>query len=171
MAISKQRLYRKYSGFPKAYRIIHLETSSDVVMRGDGETSIEDSMIKLEKMVQIINQYFDENGVLKPENGGSGGDNLPELLYNMIQASTTIINTGLDRNDKIGISDESSKNGASVTIENLAKFIATLITTKPFIQQSTPPDNHDIIWIDSGNSNIAKFYNGSTWESIKTAWA
>ena len=178
MAISKQRLYRKYANFPKAYRIIHLETSSDIVMRGDGST-VEDAltdmdayMKALKALVDILNEYFDDKKILKPEHGGSGGDNLPELLYNMIMKCTAVTSSGITKDDKMGFADVDGKTGKSITVNDLAQFIATLITTKPFIQSSTPPANHDIIWIDSGNSNTAKFYDSANgWTAIKTAWA
>lgn len=177
-AISKQRLYRKYANFPKAYRIIHLETSSDIVMREDG-TTVEDAlkdmdayMKALKALIDILNSYFDEDHILKPEHGGSGGDNLPLLLYNMIMKCNKSGSTGITKDDLLGFADISDKIGKSITVNDFAQFIATLITTKPFIQANTAPANHDIIWIDSANSNTAKFYDPTNgWTAIKTAWA
>lgn len=31
---------------------------------------------------------------------------------------------------------------------------------------ATPPSDTRILWIDSGNSNILKFYNGSAWVAV-----
>lgn len=35
---------------------------------------------------------------------------------------------------------------------------------------ATPPSDTGILWIDSGNSNILKFYNGSAWVAVGAVW-
>ena len=35
---------------------------------------------------------------------------------------------------------------------------------------STAPSDTGILWIDSGNSNILKFYNGSAWVAVGAVW-
>lgn len=234
MAIVKQRIYQKWGEGPKDYKIIHVETSSDVVMRpsGDGSVSIEDAMQLVEALLKVINDRFDDDGVLKKENGGTGDPNgiadqakklvtertfvtdlasttpgkfdgtknvslgvtgslpatkisgilavekggtgvssLNDALYKFITSSISISSSGLATDDQIGISDTSANTGKRVTIQDLATFIATLITTKPYVRSSSAPSNKDILWIDSGNSDIVKFYNGSSWVATKTAWA
>ena len=132
-SISKQRLYRKYSGFPKAYRIIHLETSTDVVVRGDGETTLEDTLSTMEEAVAAVANHFDENGILKPEYGGSGGDKLPELIQN---ASTSMKPAEspkeLTKDGQLsivvpGAGEDGKDTIVSVTMEHLAKYLSTLI--------------------------------------------
>lgn len=34
----------------------------------------------------------------------------------------------------------------------------------------TPPSDTGILWIDSGNSNTLKFYNGSAWVAVGAVW-
>ena len=207
MAISKQRLYQKFADAPKAYKIIHFETSSDIVMRSDLKTTVEGSL-------QTIENRFDENGVLKEEYGGAaakleeshtfitnlgstqagtfdgtadvslgvtgilpvthgglGTNSLKDALNKFITQCDALDKNGLATNDYVGIADTSGGVGKKVTIDQLAQFISTLITTKPFVISATAPANKGIIWIDSGNSNIAKIHNGSSWIAIKTAWA
>lgn len=36
---------------------------------------------------------------------------------------------------------------------------------------TTAPSNTKLLWVDTGNSNILKYYNGTSWVSVKTAWA
>lgn len=35
---------------------------------------------------------------------------------------------------------------------------------------ATAPSDTGILWIDSGNSNILKFYNGSAWVAVGAVW-
>ena len=35
---------------------------------------------------------------------------------------------------------------------------------------ATPPSDTEILWIDSGNSNTLKFYNGSAWVAVGAVW-
>lgn len=35
---------------------------------------------------------------------------------------------------------------------------------------TTAPSDTGILWIDSGNSNILKFYNGSAWVAVGAVW-
>jgi len=40
----------------------------------------------------------------------------------------------------------------------------------PFVISNTAPTNKTVIWIDSGNSYIAKVYNGSSWIALGAVW-
>ena len=35
---------------------------------------------------------------------------------------------------------------------------------------ATAPSDTGILWIDSGNSNVLKFYNGSAWVAVGAVW-
>ena len=35
---------------------------------------------------------------------------------------------------------------------------------------ATPPSDTGILWVDSGNSNTLKFYNGSAWVAVGAVW-
>lgn len=35
---------------------------------------------------------------------------------------------------------------------------------------NTQPDKTDILWIDTGNGGIAKYYNGTSWIPVKAVW-
>ncbi|MCM1531963.1 MAG: hypothetical protein NC114_06785 [Ruminococcus flavefaciens] len=110
-------------------------------------------------------------GVLSASHGGTGVSSLAGALYKFLTEPDALTSTGLAANDYVGIADVSGNNGKKVTIQDLATFIATLITTKPYMRQNTAPANTEILWIDSGNSDIVKYYNGTSWVAIKTAWA
>lgn len=71
MGIVKHRLYQKYDEGEKDYKIVHLETSSDIVFRPSSTETIEDAVTALEKKVAVIVDRFDKNGILKPEHGGT----------------------------------------------------------------------------------------------------
>lgn len=71
MSIVKHRLYQKYGEGDRDYKIVHLETSSDVVLRPGTTKTIEDAVDTLERKVAVIIDRFDKEGVLKPEHGGT----------------------------------------------------------------------------------------------------
>ena len=39
-----------------------------------------------------------------------------------------------------------------------------------FVVSSTAPTNTNVIWIDSGNSYVAKVYVGSAWVALGAVW-
>lgn len=39
-----------------------------------------------------------------------------------------------------------------------------------FVVQDTAPSNTRVLWIDSANSNIIKFFNGSGWVPCGSTW-
>ena len=40
-----------------------------------------------------------------------------------------------------------------------------------FVAADTAPEETSYVWIDTGNSNIMKFYNGTDWVPVTAAWA
>lgn len=36
--------------------------------------------------------------------------------------------------------------------------------------QTTPPSNHQVLWIDTANGGIAKYWNGASWVIVKATW-
>ena len=71
LVVVKHRIYQKHGEGEKDYKIVHTETSSDIVLRPGTTTNIEDAVAALERKVDIIISRFDKEGVLKPEHGGS----------------------------------------------------------------------------------------------------
>lgn len=39
-----------------------------------------------------------------------------------------------------------------------------------FIAANTAPENTAVLWIDTANGNIMKFYNGNAWVSVGSVW-
>ncbi len=35
---------------------------------------------------------------------------------------------------------------------------------------NTAPTNPKMLWIDTGNNNVAKYYNGTAWVPIPSTW-
>jgi hypothetical protein len=42
-------------------------------------------------------------------------------------------------------------------------------TVSPYVADGTAPTDTTKLWIDTGNNNVIKFYNGATWEATATA--
>ena len=40
----------------------------------------------------------------------------------------------------------------------------------PYVKSATPPSDTGTFWIDTANSNILKFYNGSDWVPVPAVW-
>ena len=49
----------------------------------------------------------------------------------------------------------------ATTLEGLRENIG--LTNAGWVAQDTEPSVRTVLWIDTGNNNIIKFYNGSTW--------
>lgn len=47
---------------------------------------------------------------------------------------------------------------------------ASQITGKLYAAQSTAPSNTNLLWIDTANSNIIKYHNGSAWVATGAVW-
>lgn len=45
-----------------------------------------------------------------------------------------------------------------------------VVVSKPFAAQSTAPSNTEVLWIDTANDNIMKFYDGFKWTTITATW-
>ena len=43
-------------------------------------------------------------------------------------------------------------------------------TNLAFVAGSETPSNTNVFWIDTGNNNLLKYYNGSEWVAISAAW-
>lgn len=47
---------------------------------------------------------------------------------------------------------------------------AQLPTVGGYVRQSSAPSDSSLLWIDSGNSNKMKYYNGSSWVPVPATW-
>ena len=80
-----------------------------------------------------------------------------------------------------GSSDDARINELSTNVENtyLKKTDAanTYLTQTSaeainfaFVASTNEPTNHKVFWIDTGNNNLLKYYDGEKWVSISAAW-
>ena len=80
-----------------------------------------------------------------------------------------------------GSSDDARINELSTNVENtyLKKTDAanTYLTQESaeainfaFVASKTVPTNQKVFWIDTGNNNLLKYYDGEQWVSISAAW-
>lgn len=59
------------------------------------------------------------------------------------------------------------ENGYTGTEEQFNKNLAHV---SGFIVSNEAPENTGILWIDSGNDYILKFWNGTAWTGIRGVW-
>lgn len=45
-----------------------------------------------------------------------------------------------------------------------------LPTTGGYVRQSAAPDDTSLLWMDSGNDDIVKYYNGTAWAPVPATW-
>ena len=74
---------------------------------------------------------------------------------NCVDGVTSNIQTQLDEKATTSYVDSSIQSA----IENVV------------VVSATEPENISALWIDISNSNLLKFYNGTSWQPIAGAWA
>jgi hypothetical protein len=70
--------------------------------------------------------------------------------------------------------NSSSFSVPSVTVDTKGRITSAsnrTITCKAFVVQSSTPSSTNVLWIDTGNSGILKYYNGSSWVGVCAVWA
>lgn len=63
--------------------------------------------------------------------------------------------------------------GLSHYTEKLLEYIKTQMTSEsPFVVSDTAPKSTSVLWIDTKNGGIGKYYNSTSksWETIKSVW-
>lgn len=77
----------------------------------------------------------------------------------------------------IGLSNVENKTGATIRSEmTKAEVVKALGYTPPetggggVYVGTTAPSNTSMLWIDSGNNNVSKFYNGTAWTPVPAIW-
>ena len=55
-------------------------------------------------------------------------------------------------------------------VDSAISTATAAIVTDIYEASSTAPSNTKLLWIDTANSNILKYYNGSAWTPVVVAW-
>lgn len=55
-------------------------------------------------------------------------------------------------------------------VDNAINTATASIVTDIWVASTTSPTNTKLLWIDTNNSNILKYYNGSAWTPVSVAW-
>ena len=55
-------------------------------------------------------------------------------------------------------------------VDSAISTATSAIVTDIYKASSTAPSNTKLLWIDTGDSNILKYYNGSAWTPVVVAW-
>lgn len=56
-------------------------------------------------------------------------------------------------------------------VDSAISTATSAIVTDIYKASSTAPSNTKLLWIDTGDSNILKYYNGSAWTPVVVAWS
>lgn len=56
-------------------------------------------------------------------------------------------------------------------VDSAISTATSAIVTDIYKASSTTPSNTKLLWIDTGDSNILKYYNGSAWTPVVVAWS
>ena len=132
-------------------------------------------------MADRLNYALDENPVYTEE--------VPEILDSDVVSASKVVNpliTTILNNQKATHKLATDANGAAAdalpasqkgTANGVASLDATgkipktqLPTTGGYVRQSSVPSDSSLLWIDSGDSNKMKYYNGSSWVPVPSVW-
>lgn len=77
------------------------------------------------------------------------------------------------KNGQDGISAyAAAKNGGYTGTESqFNSSLSAIPTYSPFVISDTEPIDTKLLWIDSSNSNVLKFYNGTAWTPIGSVFS
>lgn len=70
----------------------------------------------------------------------------------------------------VPLSQKGVANGIS-TLDSSGKIPKSqLPTTGGYVRQTTAPTDTSLLWMDSGHSDIMKYYNGTAWVAQPSVW-
>ena len=131
----------------------------------DGTTAgVVNPILKTSDMTQSVG--VDSNGKLwtSPTTGTGGGGSYTLPIANattlggvkpVAKTSAMTQQVGVDSNGLLYTAPSSSSGGGMASA---------------YVVASSAPSNTGILWIDSANSNVLKFYNGSAWVAVGAVW-
>lgn len=70
---------------------------------------------------------------------------------------------------KPGENDYADINVLNENMDVLDQALHRLSTV--YAAGETPPEDTRLLWVDTGSGCVIKFYDGSGWVAVKTAWA
>lgn len=62
-----------------------------------------------------------------------------------------------------------TQSGAAADAKAVGDALKNIVTNV-FSASTTAPSNTKLLWIDTGNGGIMKYYNGSAWVAIASTW-
>ena len=104
----------------------------------------------------MANRQFDGRVQQKRDTDANWTTNNPVILKN------ELIFVDTDKGVKM-------KMGDGVTAYNNLDFLP-IGSGSGFVAQSSSPSDTDMLWIDTGNGGILKYYNGSAWVATAAVW-
>lgn len=72
--------------------------------------------------------------------------------------------------NSIKISQMGKINGVATLDKNGKVPKDQLPTTGGYVRQATAPDDTSLLWMDSANGDIMKYYNGTSWVPQVSVW-
>ncbi|WP_413778087.1 hypothetical protein [Caproicibacterium sp. XB1] len=85
-------------------------------------------------------------------------------------AKSSADSAGQTAGKAVPLTQKGAANGVP-TLDSSGKIPkAQLPTTGGYVRQSSSPSDSSLLWIDSGHSNILKYYNGSSWVPVPATW-
>ena len=132
-------------------------------------------------MADRPNYALDENPIYTEE--------VPEILDSDVVSASKVVNpliTTILNNQKATHKLATDANGAASdalpasqkgAANGVASLDATgkipksqLPTTGGYVRQTTAPTDTSLLWMDSANGNVMKYYNGTAWVAQPSVW-
>ena len=73
--------------------------------------------------------------------------------------------TGAVQSGTIGAANGVASLGADGKVPK-----SQLPTTGGYVRQGTAPADTSLLWVDSANGNVMKYYNGTAWAPVPATW-
>lgn len=68
------------------------------------------------------------------------------------------------------VSGQINTHNTSASAHNDIRSAISALPTSGYVASAAAPSNTKILWVDTGNGGITKYYNGSAWVATKAAW-
>lgn len=125
--------------------------------------------------------YTEEIPALQNDDPASASDTFNPLITKLLnnqKASHQLAQTAKSSADSAGqTADKAIPLTQKGTANGVASLDATgkipkaqLPTVGGYVRQSSAPSDSSLLWIDSGDSNKMKYYNGSSWVPVPATW-
>jgi len=125
--------------------------------------------------------YTEEIPALQNDDPASASDTFNPLITKILNNQKANHQLAQKANDNAGEAGQVAGKAIPLAQKGVANGVpsldssgkipkAQLPTVGGYVRQSSAPSDSSLLWIDSGDSNKMKYYNGSSWVPVPATW-